>query len=73
MTLRRAWTAILLFNVIMFALVEVPIVAYAINPKDAAALVERASTWGHNDSREVALRLAITIGVWLIAKGLIEL
>ena len=64
---------LLVFNVIMFALVEVPIVAYAVNPQGAATLVERASKWGHDHSREVAIGLATVVGVWLIVKGIIEL
>ena len=64
---------LLVFNVIMFALVEVPIVAYAVNPEGAATLVERASKWGHDHSREVAIGLATVVGVWLIVKGIIEL
>jgi hypothetical protein len=64
---------LLVFNVIMFALVEVPIVAYAVNPQGAAALVERASKWGHDHSRKVAIGLATAVGVWLIVKGVIEL
>ncbi len=68
-----ALVQILVFNVIMFALVEVPIVAYAVNPQGAARLVERASKWGHDHSREVAIGLATVVGVWLIVKGIIEL
>ncbi len=68
-----ALVQILVFNVIMFALVEVPIVAYLINPQGAAGLVERASNWGHRHSREVAIGLATVVGVWLIVKGIIGL
>jgi Sap, sulfolipid-1-addressing protein len=68
-----ALAQILVFNVIMFALVEVPIVAYVINPQGAAGLVERASNWGHAHSREVAIGLATVVGVWLIVKGIIQL
>ena len=64
---------LLVFNVIMFALVELPIVAYVVNPEGAAGLVERASKWGHRHSREVAIGLATVVGVWLIVKGIIEL
>ncbi len=64
---------LLVFNVIMFALVELPIVAYAVNPKGAARLVERVSKWGHHHSREVAIGLATVVGMWLIVKGIIEL
>ena len=64
---------LLVFNVIMFALVELPIVAYVVNPEGAAGLVQRASEWGHDHSREVAIGLATTVGVWLIVKGIIQL
>ena len=64
---------LLLFNVIMFALVEIPIVAYVVNPQGAANLVQRASDWGHRHSREVAIGIATTVGVWLIVKGIVEL
>ena len=64
---------LLIFNVIMFALVEIPIVAYVVNPTGAAGLVERASGWGHRHSREVAIGLATVVGVWLIVKGIVEL
>jgi len=68
-----ALVQILVFNVIMFALVEIPIVAYVINPQGAATLVERASNWGHDHSRQVAIGLATVVGVWLIVKGIIQL
>jgi Sap, sulfolipid-1-addressing protein len=68
-----ALVQILVFNVIMFALVEVPIVAYLINPQGAAGLVDRASNWGHDHSRQVAIGLATVVGVWLIVKGIIRL
>jgi Sap, sulfolipid-1-addressing protein len=64
---------LLVFNVIMFALVEIPIVAYAVSPQGAAGLVERASKWGREHSREVAIAVATIVGAWLIAKGIIAL
>ena len=64
---------LLVFNVIMFALVEIPIVAYVIDPDGAASLVTRGSDWGQRHSRQVAIGLATTVGVWLIVKGIIAL
>jgi hypothetical protein len=64
---------LLVFNVIMFALVELPIVAYVVDPEGAAGLVQRASAWGHEHSREVAIVVAALVGVWLIVKGIVEL
>ncbi len=64
---------LLLFNVIMFALVELPIVAYIVEPQGAADLVTRASDWGHAHSRKIAIAVATAVGVWLIVKGVINL
>jgi hypothetical protein len=64
---------LLVFNVIMFALVEIPIVAYVVDPEGAAGLVERGSAWGHRHSREVATWVAAAVGVWLIVKGIVAL
>ena len=64
---------LLLFNVIMFALVELPIVAYVVEPEGAAALVNRASEWGHTHSRKIAVVVATVVGAWLIVKGIINL
>jgi Sap, sulfolipid-1-addressing protein len=64
---------LLLFNVIMFALVELPIVAYIVEPQGAADLVKRATEWGHTHSRKIAIVVATVLGVWLIVKGIINL
>jgi hypothetical protein len=64
---------LLVFNVIMFALVEIPIVAYVVNPAGASGLVQRGSEWGHSHSRQIAIWLATIVGVWLIVKGIIAL
>ncbi|HEY1517011.1 MAG TPA: GAP family protein [Solirubrobacteraceae bacterium] len=64
---------LLLFNVIMFALVELPIIAYVVEPDGAAALVSRASDWGHTHSRRIAVVVATVVGAWLIIKGIINL
>lgn len=64
---------LLVFNLIMFGLVELPIVAYVVNPQGAADLVDRASSWGHAHSRKLGIGVATVVGVWLIVKGLIQL
>ncbi len=64
---------LLVFNVIMFALVEIPIVAYVINSEGASGLVERGSDWGYCHSRPIAIGVATAVGVWLIVKGIVEL
>jgi Sap, sulfolipid-1-addressing protein len=64
---------ILLFNVIMFMLVELPIVAYLINPRGAAQAVNNASGWAHRHAQEIGIALATGVGAWLIVKGIIGL
>ena len=68
-----ALVQILVFNVIMFALVEIPAVAYLINPQGADGIVRRGSDWGHDHAREIALVVATAVGVWLIVKGIVSL
>ena len=57
----------------MFALVELPIVAYIVDPPQAAALVKRLADSVHGHAREIAIVVATVVGVWLIAKGTIQL
>jgi len=64
---------ILLFNLIMFTLVEVPIIAYLINPRRATGLVTRFSDWGHSHARTIAVVVATAVGLWLLVKGIVEL
>lgn len=64
---------ILLFNVIMFTLVEVPIVGYLINPKGGTAMVTNLRDSARRNSRTIASIVAAVIGAWLIVKGLVKL
>lgn len=64
---------ILLFNVIMFGLVEFPIVAYLLDPDGATARVQSLSSSIHARSRQIAVWVATAVGVWLIVKGIIDL
>jgi Sap, sulfolipid-1-addressing protein len=60
---------IVLFNLVMFALVEVPLVSYAISPEKTAERVRRfQDLLTRNASRIVAV-LALGFGIALIAKG----
>jgi hypothetical protein len=64
---------ILAFNVIMLALLEIPLVCFAIAPDWTPNALERAKTWfGRNWLRSAVGGFSI-IGALLILKGVIEL
>ena len=64
---------ILLFNVIMFILIEVPLVGYLINPEGATAMVTKFRDSARRDSRTISIVMTAVIGVWLIVKGTVKL
>ena len=64
---------ILLFNVIMFTLVELPIIAYLVAPQRATELVSNVSEWGHRHSRTIAIVVATAVGLWLLIRGILDL
>lgn len=63
-------TALLMFNVIAFALVEIPFLAHAVAPERTAAAMDRLNSWiQSNRRRNIALVLAV-VGCVLLAVGL---
>jgi hypothetical protein len=64
---------ILLFNLIKFLLIEVPIISYMLDPDRTAARVGRLSTWlRENQFKAIAAVVAI-IGVVLLERGIARL
>jgi hypothetical protein len=63
---------ILLFNAIMFMLIEVPLIGYLISPDTTKARVQRFDPWLGQHARLVAARAAATIGAHLIVKTIAE-
>jgi hypothetical protein len=64
---------IVVFNLIKFALIEVPIVSYALDPSGTAARVDRFATWMKaNQIRVIALVIGV-IGLLLIGRGIARL
>lgn len=57
----------------MFALVELPIIAYLVNPERAAGLVDNLSDWAMSRSRGIGIVVASVIGLWLVIKGTVNL
>jgi hypothetical protein len=61
---------ILLFNAIMFLLAEIPLVGLIVAPDKTGALVDRMNTWLRDHSRRLAIGICLTLGVYLIVRGL---
>ena len=61
---------IVVFTLIKFLLIEVPIVGYTVSPARAAAQVGRFSTWMHANKLEVIGAVVGLIGVVLIVRGI---
>lgn len=64
---------LLLFNVIMLALVEIPILIYAVDPERATGLVTRLRDWAHRNARAIAIAVTAAVGLWLVIKGIVHL
>jgi hypothetical protein len=66
-------TLVVLFNLIMFLLVEVPLLGYLVRPEGTAAMVGRLSNWlGANGMRVIAALVAF-FGAGLVVQGLAAL
>jgi hypothetical protein len=64
---------IIAFNLVMMALLEVPMVCFVVAPEWTPAAIDRAKAWIGQRRRLLASRGLAVIGLLLIAKGLIEL
>ena len=57
------------FNVIMFAVIEIPLIAYVLMPDRAAGTVARVNAWIHSHVRGLTEGVAGVLGVYLVVKG----
>jgi hypothetical protein len=64
---------ILGFNLIMLALIELPLLAFTLAPERTPDAVERFKAWFNRHSKVLAFRGALIAGALLIVKGAIEL
>lgn len=63
--------AVLLFIVIMFALAELPLVGYVVDPAGTQVRVQGFQGWMSNHAITVAIWAAALIGVYLTTKGIV--
>lgn len=63
---------ILLFNVIMFALAEVPLLGLIFARERTEGYVRQMNAWASSHGREIAVGLAGIFGAFLVARGLLN-
>ena len=63
--------AVLLFIVIMFALAELPLVGYVVDPDGTQVRVQSFQGWMSSHAMTVAIWAAALIGVYLTIKGIV--
>ena len=61
------------FNVIMLALLEIPLLAFTFAPEWTPDAVNRFKAWFNSNSRLIGFRMALIVGLLAIIKGTIEL
>lgn len=60
---------VVVFNVIMFALAEIPLAGLAVAPERTVAVVDGVNGWVSGNSRRIAAVLSLALGVFLIVRG----
>ena len=65
--------SVISFNLIMLALLEVPLLGYTFSPEKTTAAVHRFSAWLGRRGGRIALVLAVAVGIALIVRGVIGL
>jgi hypothetical protein len=61
------------FNLIMFALIDVPLVGYVVAPRRTTALVAGLNSWLKLHGRQVIVVTATAAGAYLILRGIVQL
>jgi Sap, sulfolipid-1-addressing protein len=65
--------AIVVFYLIMFAFVEVPIVAFVFAPERTTVAVNNFNDWLKRNGRRVAAYVLAVVGVYLTVRGILQL
>ncbi len=65
--------AVVGFNLIMLALLEVPLICFAIAPDWTPKAIDRAKAWIGRHGRRFAVTLLTVVGTLLVLKGVLEL
>ncbi len=65
--------AVVGFNLIMLALLELPLLSYWLQPEATPGRVERFKAWLRRDGRRMAIRVVTVAGALLVMRGVITL
>ena len=65
--------AVLLFYVIVFAFLEIPLVSYLFAPESTAARTVRFNAWLNTHWHRLAVWILVAFGVYLVVKGVVQL
>ena len=63
----------MLFNVVMFTLIEVPLVGYLLRPDQTAARVAAFNDWLGRNARNIVTILALAFAVYAIVSGVVAI
>jgi hypothetical protein len=63
--------AIVLFNLIMFVLAEVPLLGYSFAPEATRVKVESLNAWMADHARQIVIAVAIVAGIYLVGRGIV--
>ncbi len=66
-------TLVVVFYVIMFASVEIPLLGYLVAPEATVRTVQRLNDWLDRNARKVAASVLAAIGLYLVVRGLAQL
>ena len=64
---------VIAFNVVMMALLEVPLVSFTVAPKWTPVALEKIKAWVARHGRKIAIRGLLIVGALLIIKGIVGL
>jgi Sap, sulfolipid-1-addressing protein len=64
---------VVVFNLIMLALLEIPLLCFAIAPAWTVAAIDRAKAWIGRHGQQFAVTMLTVLGALLLTKGAIEL
>ncbi len=64
---------VLAFYLVMFVLVEIPLVAYLINPTRTADVTRRLNVWLRTNRRRLGIAVLLIAGAYLVVRGLLAL
>ena len=60
----------MIFNLVTFVLAEVPLLGYSFAPEATQTKVEAPNEWMARHARQIAIVVATTIGLYLVARGI---